>query len=365
MAESSGGSSYLRNLAQVQVLCQLAEQLWFEDNGEEVMTPDPMYLSCTFPSSFKMLVDQQAQEAQALAKTVEEPPTQEAEDSEGSASGSEGSSDVDIIIGPTEAAFSPKTSADLSLEGTGRCGERCFYKIQSRSRAAYFSDILRLTALGVSQGRRPLSFGSAVHLEQDSQSGGEPESCRPCMFERKSRHCRKRWLCDFCHLHVERAHRGSRKPGMELDEKNIQAAVIEASPQRNRPQLQRSELRGPAEVLPVKYQQPVLEVPWSMEKANPFVPKRLRGVALEKGGLEPPNRRHLPPAVEAKHVNPFMPNRFRTAGFETSRLLRVSETMAEGHCLTSIEEFGSAESSLSLPSWNIQQAVDGGFRISV
>eukprot|EP00931_Biecheleriopsis_adriatica_P043163 TRINITY_DN24685_c0_g1_i1.p1 TRINITY_DN24685_c0_g1~~TRINITY_DN24685_c0_g1_i1.p1 ORF type:complete len:365 (+),score=62.72 TRINITY_DN24685_c0_g1_i1:79-1173(+) len=40
-----------------------------------------------------------------------------------------------------------------------------------------------------------LSFGSALHLRENCT-----ELCQVCSFSRKTRTCKKSWLCDFCHM---------------------------------------------------------------------------------------------------------------------------------------------------------------------
>lgn len=150
--------------------------------------------------------------------------------------------EYDVVVGPTFNAVMPKSFEELYLDGPGR-------PIRSRSRVLCLSDIMLLSqdpqqaaieaavqsaigsvagapggtgaasgaaaatasnagasaalmstgAIAVGGSRRVLSFGSVLHL------CGHLDHCRPCMFERKARRCKKSWLCDFCHFHGDRA----------------------------------------------------------------------------------------------------------------------------------------------------------------
>mmetsp|Transcript_28505 Transcript_28505/g.60484 ORF Transcript_28505/g.60484 Transcript_28505/m.60484 type:complete len:361 (+) Transcript_28505:197-1279(+) len=118
----------------------------------------------------------------------------------------------EVIVGPTEKAARPLSFEDLFLlSGDGNDlfdDARHHITIRSRSHELFYSDIVSLTR---QRGQR-LSFGSVLH------ACGHTDLCRPCMFERKSRHCRKSWLCDFCHLHIERPTR-TRRGGKRVQEK--------------------------------------------------------------------------------------------------------------------------------------------------
>lgn len=125
--------------------------------------------------------------------SVSSPHTEEqGSDSDGEAPQAE--EELDVIVGPTANAVMPKAFEELILPGPERA-------IRSNPSALYLSDIMVLCQAG----RRALSFGSVLHLCM------QEEHCRPCMFERKSRKCKKSWLCDFCHLHAEFAHRTLKK----------------------------------------------------------------------------------------------------------------------------------------------------------
>lgn len=119
---------------------------------------------------------------------------------------------VQIIVGPSEHAFRPKpfraiklpaikvpdraddspSTSTPSTELTARSSVQEFSELESRPGRLSLLDILRLSR---ARQEAPASFGSAQHLS------GEVANCRTCIFERFPGRCRKRWLCDFCHLH--------------------------------------------------------------------------------------------------------------------------------------------------------------------
>lgn len=104
----------------------------------------------------------------------------------------EASSDVEIILGPTQLAACGTSLQDLFLP-EDRHGSVYPVPIKSHGQCLVLSDALRLAkARSVSA---PLSFGSVAHL-----ATRQPLDCRPCMFEQRPGRCRKSYLCDFCHL---------------------------------------------------------------------------------------------------------------------------------------------------------------------
>jgi len=117
--------------------------------------------------------------------------------------------EADVIIGPTHLAVRPMAFEELSLQKEPQAFQGVDkaenFPITSRRNMLSLSDIQRLRHWREVDGWRPLSFGSVLHLCNHT------EHCRPCMFERKARRCRKSWLCDFCHLHTDRPLRGGRQ----------------------------------------------------------------------------------------------------------------------------------------------------------
>lgn len=94
-----------------------------------------------------------------------------------------------VLVGPTPLASQPYQLDQVYIPGPeGKVA------IRSSARQLVLSDALRLT---MAWDQVPLSFGSAVHLAHGASPG-----CRPCMYERWAGRCSKRWLCDFCHMHV-------------------------------------------------------------------------------------------------------------------------------------------------------------------
>lgn len=96
-----------------------------------------------------------------------------------------------VLVGPSPLASAPYSLQQVAVPDPA-FRQKVF--IKSGVRQLALSDAFRLKAGGNGV---PLSFGSAVHLAH-----GERPSCRPCMYERWAGRCSKKWLCDFCHLHV-------------------------------------------------------------------------------------------------------------------------------------------------------------------
>lgn len=128
--------------------------------------------------------------------------------------------DVEFVLGPTAAAFSPYSVDFVRFPGISPSGEPVLHSVRSRSHVIYLSDVPHLILLGkLLGGRGALSFGSVVHFQQDGtpravlmdacEQHDRERWCRPCMFERRGRRCRKSWLCDFCHVHLQRTPRGT------------------------------------------------------------------------------------------------------------------------------------------------------------
>mmetsp|Transcript_86355 Transcript_86355/g.278889 ORF Transcript_86355/g.278889 Transcript_86355/m.278889 type:complete len:379 (-) Transcript_86355:326-1462(-) len=132
---------------------------------------------------------------------------------------SEASSDnddeeVSVLVGPTQLSVAPHRldefflAAQISDDGEVKSGSSI--SIRSSPGSLSLGDIVRLSAARSAEA--PLSFGSMLHL-----CNGEGGPCRPCMFERWAGRCNKKWLCDFCHLHVghKRRRAGSAAPAPE------------------------------------------------------------------------------------------------------------------------------------------------------
>lgn len=106
--------------------------------------------------------------------------------------------EIEVHIGPTRHSAAPLGLEDLWIpschSGKGRL------PILSTPGCLRLSDVLNLSALrGYEDAKRssgPLSFGSVIHM-----NCGSRRHCRPCMFERAPTSCKRKWLCDFCHLH--------------------------------------------------------------------------------------------------------------------------------------------------------------------
>eukprot|EP00933_Yihiella_yeosuensis_P052536 TRINITY_DN50638_c0_g1_i1.p1 TRINITY_DN50638_c0_g1~~TRINITY_DN50638_c0_g1_i1.p1 ORF type:complete len:321 (+),score=48.66 TRINITY_DN50638_c0_g1_i1:25-963(+) len=99
----------------------------------------------------------------------------------------ESEEELDIILGPTGEATWPLSLQDAWMSSILK-GKS---SVESNSRYLKLTDIL-----GLSSGEHAqLSFGSLLHARSDQIT------CRPCMFERCPKHCRRVWLCDFCHFH--------------------------------------------------------------------------------------------------------------------------------------------------------------------
>jgi len=99
--------------------------------------------------------------------------------------------DFEIIVGPSEHAARPY---DLNQLGALNLRTQGWEPIRSTKSVLYFTDVIRLTEAHIPT--RPLSFGSVLHLNGLAE-------CRPCSFERTNHGCKKKWLCDFCHMHTQ------------------------------------------------------------------------------------------------------------------------------------------------------------------
>jgi len=114
-----------------------------------------------------------------------------------SESSDDAAKNFEIIVGPTKHAARPY---DLNQLGVFSWRTQSLEPIRSTQSALYLTDVIRLTEAHMPT--RPLSFGSVLHLN------GLVE-CRACTFERANRVCKKKWLCDSCHMHT-RVHTGVR-----------------------------------------------------------------------------------------------------------------------------------------------------------
>jgi len=112
-----------------------------------------------------------------------------------SESSDDAAKNFEIIVGPTKHAAKPY---DLNQLGVFSWRTQSWEPIRSTQSTLYLTDVIRLTEGHMPT--RPLSFGSVLHLN------GLVE-CRACTFERANRVCKKKWLCDSCHMHT-RVHTG-------------------------------------------------------------------------------------------------------------------------------------------------------------
>jgi len=98
---------------------------------------------------------------------------------------------VDLIVGPTMAAFrsSVKQDAALVVHKPGH--------VSSTVSVLALSDIFKLQA--ARPGQAPASFGSVNHMY-----GCTRDLCRPCRDERTAGRCKHGMACEFCHLHEGR-----------------------------------------------------------------------------------------------------------------------------------------------------------------
>jgi len=98
--------------------------------------------------------------------------------------------DLEVIVGPSQHAAKPHDLRQLKIWSVRT---QSWEPIRSTPSTLYFTDIINLSQAQAPS--RTLSFGSILHMN------GSPQ-CRPCTFERPRRQCKKRWLCDSCHMHI-------------------------------------------------------------------------------------------------------------------------------------------------------------------
>eukprot|EP00929_Paragymnodinium_shiwhaense_P012885 TRINITY_DN120765_c0_g1_i1.p1 TRINITY_DN120765_c0_g1~~TRINITY_DN120765_c0_g1_i1.p1 ORF type:complete len:628 (+),score=113.78 TRINITY_DN120765_c0_g1_i1:177-2060(+) len=102
------------------------------------------------------------------------------------------SDEDEYIVGPTHMSVHPYNLQDMYL--INDMGEKAF--VLSGPKELHFSE-LKLLITPPQPGVK-LSYGSILHMNYDAGK------CRPCMFERVVGRCRRRWLCDFCHMHTKK-----------------------------------------------------------------------------------------------------------------------------------------------------------------
>jgi len=135
---------------------------------------------------------------------------------------SEASEDTEptvVLVAPTNMAVAPMTLDQLWLPTTiseaDGTKKKANIRLQSNPRQLAISDVMRLAEARSLQA--PLSFGSVLHM-----CHGDGAPCRPCMFERWDGRCSRKWLCDFCHLHVGQKQR--RKDAGQKESRTVTAA---------------------------------------------------------------------------------------------------------------------------------------------
>jgi len=101
--------------------------------------------------------------------------------------------DLEVIVGPSRHAAKPYDLRQLKIYSVRT---QSWEPIRSTPSTLYFTDVIRLSEAQVPT--RSLSFGSVLHMNGSVQ-------CRPCTYDRPKRQCKKKWLCDSCHMHI-RAH---------------------------------------------------------------------------------------------------------------------------------------------------------------
>jgi len=119
--------------------------------------------------------------------------------------------DVEIIVGPSEYAAKPYDLQQLRLWCVRT---EKWAPIRSTQSILYFTDIIRLSQAQTPT--RSLSFGSMLHMNGSIE-------CRPCTFDRPRKQCMKKWLCDFCHMHIGAEHLGCQPK--HADSRRIQMPI--------------------------------------------------------------------------------------------------------------------------------------------